>query len=40
MNTLDGHDMDNTESITKGGQLSIRWAENAINKFLNKTLGR
>lgn len=33
------HDMDNTESITKGGQLSIRWAENAINKFLNKTLG-
>lgn len=32
-------DMNNTESITKGGQLSIRWAENAINKFLNKTLG-
>ena len=32
-------DMNNTESITKGGQLSIRWAENAINKLLNKTLG-
>ena len=30
-------DMNNTESITKGGQLSIRWAENAINKLLNKT---
>jgi len=32
-------DMNNTESITKGGQLSIRWAEKAINKFLNNTLG-
>jgi DNA polymerase elongation subunit (family B) len=31
-------DMNNTESITKGGQLSIRWAENVINKLLNKTL--
>jgi len=31
-------DMNNTESITKGGQLSIRWAENVINNLLNKTL--
>lgn len=26
------------EAITKGGQLSIRWAEKDINKYLNKTL--
>jgi DNA polymerase elongation subunit (family B) len=31
-------DMNNTESITKGGQLSIRWIERALNQFLNKTL--
>lgn len=27
------------ESITKSGQLSIRWMENNMNKYLNKTLG-
>jgi DNA polymerase elongation subunit (family B) len=26
------------EAITYSGQLSIRWIENALNKFLNKTL--
>ena len=26
------------ESITKGGQLSIRWIEMTVNNFLNKTL--
>lgn len=26
------------ESITKSGQLSIRWMENKINEYLNKTL--
>jgi DNA polymerase elongation subunit (family B) len=31
-------DMNNTESITKGGQLSIRWIERTLNQFLNKTL--
>jgi DNA polymerase elongation subunit (family B) len=27
------------ESITKSGQLSIRWVENRINQWLNKSLG-
>lgn len=31
-------DIRNAEAITLGGQLSIRWIENAINKFLNETL--
>jgi len=31
-------DMNNTESITKGGQLSIKWIEKRINEFVNKTL--
>lgn len=32
-------DIRQAEAITLGGQLSIRWIENAINKFLNDTLG-
>lgn len=31
-------DIRQAEAITLGGQLSIRWIENAINKFLNDTL--
>jgi len=31
-------DIRNAEAITLGGQLSIRWIENALNKFLNETL--
>ena len=27
------------EAITLGGQLSIRWIESALNRYLNKTLG-
>jgi DNA polymerase elongation subunit (family B) len=29
----------NAEAITLSGQTSIRWIENCINKFMNKTLG-
>lgn len=32
-------DLKYAESITKGGQLSIRWIEKALNEWLNKTLG-
>lgn len=32
-------DIRQAEAITLGGQLSIRWIENALNKFLNETLG-
>ena len=31
-------DIDLAESITKSGQLSIRWMERHINQYLNKTL--
>ena len=31
-------DIRQAEAITLGGQLSIRWIENALNKFLNETL--
>jgi len=31
-------DIDQATAITLGGQLSIRWAENEINKYLNKLL--
>jgi DNA polymerase elongation subunit (family B) len=30
---------DNAEAITKSGQLSIRWIETRINRFLNSALG-
>jgi len=33
------YDIRFAESITKSGQLSIRWAENKMNEFLNKQLG-
>jgi len=32
-------DLDQATAITTGGQLSIRWAEERINNYLNKTLG-
>ena len=32
------YDLDLAEAITLSGQLSIRWIENALNKFLNSTL--
>ena len=32
-------DVKYAESITKGGQLSIRWVEHAVNQYLNKLLG-
>lgn len=32
------YDPEIAEAITYSGQLSIRWIENALNKFLNKTL--
>lgn len=31
-------DLDQATAITTAGQLSIRWAEERINKYLNKTL--
>ena len=31
-------DIDQATAITLGGQLSIRWAENEMNKYLNKLL--
>lgn len=31
--------VDNASAITTSGQLVIRWAEKAVNKFLNDTLG-
>ena len=31
--------LDQATAITTGGQLSIRWAENRLNEWLNKTLG-
>jgi len=33
------YDLDLAEAITVSGQLSIRWIENALNVFLNKTVG-
>jgi DNA polymerase elongation subunit (family B) len=33
------YDLDLAEAITVSGQLSIRWIENALNAFLNKTVG-
>lgn len=33
------YDPDHAEAITLSGQLSIRWMEHAINKYLNKILG-
>ena len=30
--------LDNAEAITTGGQFSIRWIENNMNKYLNKVL--
>ena len=32
-------DVSQAEAITLGGQLSIRWVENDVNKFMNKVLG-
>ena len=32
-------DVRQAEAITLGGQLSIRWIENAVDKFMNKVLG-
>jgi DNA polymerase elongation subunit (family B) len=32
-------DVRQAEAITLGGQLSIRWVENDVNKFMNKVLG-
>lgn len=32
-------DPDNAEAITQSGQLSIKWAERAVNKRMNKILG-
>jgi DNA polymerase elongation subunit (family B) len=33
------YDLDLAEAITVSGQLSIRWIERGLNKFLNKTVG-
>ena len=33
------YDERNAEAVTAAGQLSIQWAENAVNNYLNKTLG-
>ena len=33
------YDERNAEAVTAAGQLSIQWAENAVNGYLNKTLG-
>ena len=33
------YDIDIAEAITISGQLSIRWIEGHLNKFLNKTIG-
>jgi len=32
------YDVRNAEAVSVAGQLAIRWAENAVNKFLNKVL--
>ena len=32
------YDVRQAEGITKAGQLTIRWIENDVNDFLNKTL--
>jgi DNA polymerase elongation subunit (family B) len=34
------YDIDLAEAITLTGQVSIRWAENAVNKYLQKITGR
>ena len=33
------YDERNAEAVTAAGQLSIQWAEKAVNNYLNKTLG-
>ena len=33
------YDMRNAEAVSVAGQLSIRWAERAVNQYLNKILG-
>lgn len=33
------YDKDYAEAITLSGQLTIRWAENKLNEYLNKSLG-
>jgi DNA polymerase elongation subunit (family B) len=33
------YDVRNAEAVSVAGQLSIRWAENAVNEYLNKVLG-
>jgi DNA polymerase elongation subunit (family B) len=33
------YDERNAEAVTAAGQLSIQWAENAVNSYLNTTLG-
>ena len=33
------YDVRNAEAVSVAGQLSIRWAENAVNGYLNKVLG-
>ena len=37
-NTSDTIKLANAEAITLSGQVSIRWIENKINQYLNKTL--
>mgnify|MGYP003967979309 FL=1 len=33
------YDERNAEAVSVAGQLSVQWAENAVNKYLNTTLG-
>ena len=33
------YDERNAEAVSVAGQLSVQWAENAVNNYLNKTLG-
>ena len=33
------YDERNAEAVSVAGQLSVQWAENAVNSYLNKTLG-